>query len=273
MSINDLHLESWINSEPKGNVLLIHGYPEHLGRHRKTIEYLYDQGWNVFAYDQRWHGKSPGKRGYADLGRLVIDGREMVEKLRREHPEGPFLLFGHSMGAIIAAAVGLQRPELVNGMVITAAGFLPFPIMPSWIRELISAFASYFPKLPASRMRIDFTCHDPEVVERLRQDPLYHHGYVPMLAAGTMVVQGQRVLELCRNFTRPALFIHGLDDGIADIQGARKFAAEAGLHLPKAQRPQVELIEVENAYHEVLNEDGAEELYQKISDWLEQFAR
>jgi pimeloyl-ACP methyl ester carboxylesterase len=79
--------------------------------------------WQVLAVDHRGHGGSdrcPGRyfvRDYADdLARLV----------RHHLPEG-VVLFGHSLGALVAAAVAADCPERVRAVVLEdppAQGFL-----------------------------------------------------------------------------------------------------------------------------------------------------
>lgn len=270
MTIRDLYMRKWEADEPCGVIVYYHGYPEHIGRHESTINYLRDNGWTVYGFDQRWHGRSPGKKGNCNVGRLLGEAVEQAAYVKKKNPDLPLVAFGHSMGAILAAAVGLKRPDLLEGVVFSAAGFLPFPILPMWVKEVIASSASFIPWLRGPKMNIEGVAYNPQVVENLRHDQLYYHGRVPIIAAGTLVQQGETVLARCRDFSLPGLLLHAVDDPIADIQGSRKFAAEAGLNLPMEERPEMTLIEVEDSLHEVLHEEGNELYHRMIVDWLKE---
>jgi pimeloyl-ACP methyl ester carboxylesterase len=68
----------------------------------------------AFAYDARGHGQS-GRTPNAY--RLVDFGRDAVAFVERVAGE-PWILAGHSMGAMMAIYVAATRPELVRGIIV-----------------------------------------------------------------------------------------------------------------------------------------------------------
>lgn len=68
-------------------------------------------------YDQRGHGDSPGRLGEVTISELVHD---LVRVL--EHT-GPRVLFGSSLGGLVAAFAAAARPELVRGLGLLAPAF------------------------------------------------------------------------------------------------------------------------------------------------------
>lgn len=69
--------------------------------------------WRVIALDQRGHGGSPRGEDY-----LVVDYVADVVRLVRESLTRPVVIVGHSLGAMVAAAVAAELPQFVRGIVL-----------------------------------------------------------------------------------------------------------------------------------------------------------
>ena len=69
---------------PKALIVIAHGLCEHLNRYDYFTEKLNENGYSVYRYDQRGHGKSEGKKVYFkdfnempdDLGQILALARE-----------------------------------------------------------------------------------------------------------------------------------------------------------------------------------------------------
>ncbi|MDQ2995682.1 MAG: alpha/beta hydrolase [Chloroflexota bacterium] len=70
--------------------------------------------WQLFALDLRGHGKS----GRVPWGYRLQDYADDVAALLRERIREPAVLFGHSLGGIIALLVAAQQPAYVRGVVV-----------------------------------------------------------------------------------------------------------------------------------------------------------
>ena len=96
-------------------LLLLHG----LGRDHSTFLRLAGRlspFWNPWLLDLRGHGKSPWRDDGAEY--LVIDYvRDVVEWLRGRWSGGA-VLYGHSLGAMIAAAVAAEKPDKTAAVVL-----------------------------------------------------------------------------------------------------------------------------------------------------------
>ena len=68
---------TWKATNPRAAVLLAHGFGEYLGRyvthHQQLIPALTALGFDVYAYDQRGHGQSMGRRAVVNIEALVRD--------------------------------------------------------------------------------------------------------------------------------------------------------------------------------------------------------
>ena len=71
------------------------------------------EDWTVIALDQRGHGSSPRAERY-----LVTDFVADAVRFVRDEASGPVVIFGHSLGAMVAAAVAAELPDRVRGIIL-----------------------------------------------------------------------------------------------------------------------------------------------------------
>jgi pimeloyl-ACP methyl ester carboxylesterase len=69
--------------------------------------------WTVIALDQRGHGGSPRSESY-----LVTDYVADALRFVQEETADPVVLFGHSLGAMVAAVVAAELPDQVRGIIL-----------------------------------------------------------------------------------------------------------------------------------------------------------
>jgi alpha-beta hydrolase superfamily lysophospholipase len=111
-----LFLRRWMaEGEPRGVLHIVHGMAEHGLRYKRLAERLTRAGIEVWAADQRGHGKTadlqvngPGRGGLSghcadDDGfeQVTLDVFRLSREIRRVYPALPFFLMGHSWGSFI----------------------------------------------------------------------------------------------------------------------------------------------------------------------------
>jgi len=111
-----LYLRRWKTpSAPKAVLHIVHGMAEHSYRYGRLARRLVSEGIEVWAADQRGHGETtkntkndPGKGGKlghcADgdgFARVTLDIDILNKTIRKEYPELPVFLMGHSWGSFI----------------------------------------------------------------------------------------------------------------------------------------------------------------------------
>ena len=115
-----LYLYRWSGSadkdtEPKAVLHIVHGMAEHAYRYRRLAERLTNKGIEVWAADQRGHGKTADLNvNEADRGGLLghcaddngltyvtADIHSINEEIRAVRKNTPLFLFGHSWGSFI----------------------------------------------------------------------------------------------------------------------------------------------------------------------------
>src|SRR5918994_7211887 len=90
--------------DPVAFALIVHGLGEHGGRYGTVAAPLTAAGIETHAYDHRGHGGSGGRRGHVEeWSQLHDDLAERIQRLRAANPELPFVLYGHSLGGLIAS--------------------------------------------------------------------------------------------------------------------------------------------------------------------------
>ena len=138
-----LYLRRWQTASPKAVLHIVHGMAEHSGRYDRLARRLTEEGIEVWAADQRGHGKTsenrqndPSKGGLLGhcangdgFSRVTADIDILNRKIKSEHPEIPLFLLGHSWGSFIAqnylenfegrsSAEG-EKPVLLSGCILS----------------------------------------------------------------------------------------------------------------------------------------------------------
>ena len=132
-STNETILKGFIyepDTEAKGIVLICHGMAEHIQRYNKFMQFLCDNNYIVFGYDQRGHGQTAGSVencGYMDdtdnIQALVYDLHIVIEYIKKDHENLPIYLFGHSMGSFISQRFVELYDKEINGLILSGSTF------------------------------------------------------------------------------------------------------------------------------------------------------
>ncbi|NRP70450.1 Phospholipase YtpA [Ensifer psoraleae] len=120
------------SAEPKGILIVSHGLAEHSGRYARFAEAMAAHGFHVYAHDHRGHGES--RAPDAPLAtfahrdgteKVIADLRAMRHMAAASHPGLPIVLFGHSMGGLIALNAAESDPELYDALAVWNSNFRP----------------------------------------------------------------------------------------------------------------------------------------------------
>lgn len=118
---------------PKGVVIISHGFTETIEKHLETIYYFLCGGYHVYMPEHCGHGRSYRLCGEGDLSLVHVDDyRRYVEDLlfisriaAREFSGLPLCVYGHSMGGGIASAAAAEAPELFSRLILTSPMIRP----------------------------------------------------------------------------------------------------------------------------------------------------
>lgn len=125
ISVNGTLLHSEAFGNPSNDLIIaIHGGPGGDYRSLLNIKDIVDDGYYVVFYDQRGSGLS--RRHDKDVynTQIFIDDLDAVIRYYKKYDHQRVILFGHSWGAMIAAAHADQHPDETNGLILAEPGGL-----------------------------------------------------------------------------------------------------------------------------------------------------
>lgn len=264
-------LSYWIDGPsgpPAGRVLLIHGYADHSARFDHVVEIWRALGLTVARLDLRGHGRSEGPRGHVDRFSDYVGDVTALLALLESSPEwkggGPPVLFGHSMGGLIASHSALALGGRVSGLAMTSPFFAvakPVPAVQVVLGKLVARLA---PRLrqPSGLAGSDVS-HDPKVVASYDSDPLgFHHVTVGWF---TEISRAQAdIMDRAGALTTRCFCIAAGDDRLVSVAATQRFFERLGSKDKELDvRP--------GLFHEVLNEpdyrDHAGRLGERMLGW------
>jgi alpha-beta hydrolase superfamily lysophospholipase len=251
-----LYVREWRSvGKPWAQVLIVHGIGEHSGRYERTGRLLAEAGLNVQAFDLRGHGLSGGRRMYVRRWDDFLDDVELRVAALRE-PGLPTVLFGHSLGALVALDYACSDRPAPDLLVLSAP---PLDArVPGWQRVLAPLLGTVAPTLVlANPISGDQLARDPAVGVAYFADPLVQPRSTARLGAqflSAMRHTRSRLGRLCV----PTLVIHGGADTLVPT----------AVSEPLAALPGVERRVLPGLRHETLNEPEGPQAVAGIVEWL-----
>lgn len=245
----------WDPPEVRGDVLLVHGLAEHLGRYGHVVRALNAAGYRVTGVELRGHGSSDGRRGHVDTW------AQYVEDLRAAAAAigGPHAILAHSMGGLVA--LDHLREGSAWAAVVTAPLLGVAVRPPRWKVAAANVLSRWLPRLPMSNeLDTRDISTDPEVVRAYEADPLVYGTVTPRWFT-EMNAARERVLAHAERYEVPLLAAWGTGDRITSGAAIEAFASRYG--GPVETRP------YEGLFHEILNEPDKEAILDGIVTWLD----
>jgi acylglycerol lipase len=260
----NIYYQAWLpDGEPKAALLIVHGLAEHGGRYAHVAGHLVSSGYAVYAPDLIGHGRSEGARAYV---RRFSDFTHTVAAclglLLEEQPGRPVFLLGHSLGATISACCFLDHSSGLAGGVLSGVSVrMPDNVTPATIL-MAKALSALVPKAPVQALEAQWISRDPAVVQAYVTDPLVYTGRICARTGIELLKAQQRILAEASRVKLPVLMVHGSDDRLCPLDGARPFY-EAIASTDKT------LQVYDGLYHEVYNEPEQAQVLKNVLDWLE----
>jgi alpha-beta hydrolase superfamily lysophospholipase len=271
----------WEHPEPKGRVVISHGYGEHGERYRHTAHWLHSLGWSVSSLDHRGFGRSGGVRGDAVGIRAFVDDLALFLRQERRHDaervratprvvDGiplpplavcPQVVLGHSFGGLVALLTLLWHADTLDGLILSSPA-LAVKSSSKLLVVLARILRWFMPHHPI-RMHGDKSrvCSDPVLVQRYEADPLCHR--FATAAFGAALEEGRaEVLALGHELDRPILLLDAEADTVVDPDASEALwsAVVPGL-LERHRLP--------GFLHEVFHDRRRGEAQALVEPWLD----
>ena len=258
----DMYARGWApQGKPKAAIILVHGLGEHVVRYDHVAAALTKKGYAMLGFDLRGHGKSGGPRGHSPSNEAFMqDIDSMLKQSEVRYPGICQFLYGHSLGGTLVLNYILCRQPVLAGAVVTAPA-LRSPVLEQKIKAMLAkVLGTLLPSITfPSGLDANMLSHNPEVVDRYKQDPLVHDRGTLGLGKGQLEMIPW-IFEHARDLNIPLLLMHGTEDKISYIRGSREFAQKAG--------DKVTLKEWNGMYHEIHNEPEKQQVFAYMLDWL-----
>lgn len=254
------------DAPPRGIVVVSHGYAEHSVRYVPFAEHLAARGIATVGIDHRGHGLSEGPRGHCrDFDEFVADLRMLVDQVEAWWPGTPRVLFGHSMGGLIAFLYLLRHGATVRAGALSGPAFaVPRP-GPPWQVAIVKALARVAPRVSfTTALDADALARDPEVGRAYVADPLVHRRATVGFVCAFLRAQ-ERALTEAPSLATPLLILQGDADRLVVPAGAQAIAARL--------RCEHELAILPGFYHELLNEPATERalVVERLDRWIDRW--
>lgn len=249
--------ETWLGSEDRIPLLIVHGLGEHAGRYRQFAQDLVERGHTVIVPDLRGHGRSSGKRGHTpSFQHLIEDLWSLQSQLHRQSLlQRPPLLVGHSMGGAIATVYALQQAQQLAGLYLISP-FFREAFLPQWWRLLAGrVFYHLYPALALDvGLNLESLALDTEVQKSIVTDTLSHQKLSARWAMEARDIAGQ--LPFARQWlTVPTAIVHGDQDQVTHADASRFLANHQNqMRIEAGECPLVDFHSIAEGRHQIHND-------------------
>ena len=281
-----------VPAEPRAMLQISHGMCEYFLRYEPFATYLAQAGILVFGHDHLGHGGSVQDAkdlGYTKQGggteALIEDVHNLTLKMKKQYPNLPVILFGHSMGSFLARAVVERYPATYAGAIFcgTCGDGLPTGLGKGLAKLLMFfggerhrsglmkkiAFGGYNKTYEKGCDANAWLSRDAKVVDAYNADalcgfPFTLRGYYDLFDLIERVSRDSWATNLSKSL--PVLLTAGEDDPVGDYgKGVRKVAEK----LRAAGHGDVTLKLYPAMRHEILNELEYETVWADLKEWIE----
>lgn len=255
-----LHCELYQYAPEAPTIIFIPGIGTYSQLYCELLSRMSDQGFNLVSIDIRGHGCSGGRRGGYKVSEVVADVRQLLDRLQQRF-DGPFGLFGCSLGARLGLAVAEQENRIVALLCHT----LFLAEMPPDIWHLMGWNSLYFSNLFTPQMKINLRLfvdidnllkHNP-MGKYADRDPVLVWDY-PVYTLHSIYSYPSSILR--QPLALPSAIITGDKDQILSLGYARNL-------INRSVQP-FELIVIKDGSH-MLPFDHIEETLEASCDWFE----
>lgn len=282
-----------LSSGPKATVQILHGLAEHSGRYERFAAALSKAGYHTYVQDLRGHGTNI--TAYAPQGcfaarkgneTVISDVLTLNQHIRQKHPGLPVVLFGHSMGGLIAFNFALTHSAAIDAMAIWNSNFgshienslaltylygermLKGSDVPSSMLPRLT-FRAWSAEIKDRQTQFDWLSRDPAAVAAYNADPLCGFDASVGLWIDIFKMMNRAKAKSGYSHVRKELPINivggGQDPATNRGLAARKFASQ----LRSAGFRNISTIIYEQNRHESLHELNYEEVTKNFLQWLE----
>lgn len=259
-----LHYQCWLTENaPKALLLIVHGLAEHSGRYTNLINHLVPQGYAVYGFDLRGHGRSEGLRGYVERFSYFIDDLDaFLGVIRNKHDDAKIFIVGHSVGGMIAAVYAVSHQSELAGLILSAPTLKPGSSVTRLDILMARVLSVLLPKKGIAVIDASAISRDKTVVEAYISDTLVYRGKIRARLGAELINMMEKVLPPgLPELSLPMLIMHGTADRLSNPEGSSML-----YELVKSKDKTLKYYE--GFYHEIFNEPDHVQVLADMEAWL-----
>ncbi|MBX5220223.1 MULTISPECIES: alpha/beta fold hydrolase [unclassified Rhizobium] len=278
----------------RGVLLISHGLAEHSKRYGRFAAAMAARGYHVYAHDHRGHGETTAPD--APIGRFA--GRDGVDRVigdvhavrahaASRHPGLKVILFGHSMGGLVALNVAVTAPGDFDAVAVWNSNFavglagraaqaillaermLKGSDVPSGLLPKLT-FGAWGKSIPDRRTEFDWLSRHADEVDKYIGDPLcgFDASVSLWLDLFELTFRAPQKLHLDR--LPRDMPIHLVGGGEDPATGRGKAILWLSNHLKAQGFSRISTRIYQDMRHETLNEIDAEAATAAFADWCDE---
>ena len=253
----------WDVAGARGNVVIVHGFGHHCGSFAAVAERLNAAGYSVFGFDQRGHGKSPGRRGA--ITRFATTLADLESYMAHVSPVlggKPLFVLGHSLGALVLGLYVIEKRPTWAGLIFSSGLFTDPDTVSPFLRRVAGVLSAVAPWLPVQRLDSNAVSRDAATLEAVKADPLQYTGLLHARTGAEIANAVARFEARQAEIALPMLVLHGTADRLTECEASKYFCEQA-----KSSDKSLRLYE--GGYHELYNDLVKGQFLVDIITWLD----
>lgn len=258
-----LYEQAWLpEGAPKAVFIVVHGLAEHSGRYLNPVNYFVPQGYAVYSFDLRGHGKSGGTPGYVEHFSNYLDDLKIFSaKVRAANPNTKIFLLGHSMGGTIATAYATENQNEFSGLMVSGAVLKAGSSVNALSKFMAKILSALMPKMGVSALDACTVSRDQAVVDAYVKDPLNYTGKVSARLGAELLKEIDLLPSKIHRITLPILIMHGSADRLSDPASSKMLYDGVG-----SKDKTLKLYD--GFYHEIFNDPERDKVFKDMEAWL-----
>lgn len=291
--VHKLHVVIW---EPQTQVKAIlqisHGMIEMIERYDDFAGFLNKKGILVIGNDHLGHGQTADSE--EDFGyfcpknmsaTVVADLHSVTKYAKKEYPNVPYFLLGHSMGSFLARRYLMTYGEELAGAIIMGTGRKPKHVLfagkivssmiqmikgPRYHSNFMkhAAFGAFNDRIPNKRTESDWLTKDEKIVDFCLANKYCNftftiNGYKTLFEVLSFIQKKKNIAKIPSNL--PIFIVAGDADPVGDYGQGVQHVFET---YKQARIEDIAIKLYEDDRHEILNELDKERVYEDIYNWI-----
>ncbi|WP_417582795.1 bifunctional alpha/beta hydrolase/class I SAM-dependent methyltransferase [Nitrincola sp.] len=248
----------------RGAVVMFHRGHEHSGRMAHLVEELALDDFDIFAWDARGHGHSPGERGFSpSYGTSVRDVQTFIDHIQATHgvDQGDMVILAQSVGAVLVSTWAHDYAPQVRALVLASPAFkvkLYVPFARLGLKLLQKIRGNFFVN---SYVKSKLLTHDPERQASFDNDPLIARAISVNILLG-LYEAAERVVVDAAAITLPTQLLISGSDWVVEQQPQIDFFNNLGSSVK-------EMHLLEGFYHDTLGEADRDQAVALIRQFIQ----